>query len=362
VQIDAADLYPPGGGRPRHQLLDVRAPIEVERGALPWSVNLPILEDHERHQVGICYKEAGQDAAIALGYRLTERQMPDRIAAWQAACAERSTAVFCWRGGLRSRLTQEFVGRDDVPRVAGGYKALRRHLQAALPGAVERKSPLVVAGLTGSGKTELLVALSGLEGVQALDLEAAAEHRGSAFGGLAVPQPAQATFENRLAAELELSAAPWLLLEDEGARIGAREVPGALMGAIRTAPVLMVEVPQGERLARLHREYVVAPAAAHGVEVARAGLDAVLQRLKGRLGGARVSRAQAALTDAAAQGAWFDPAAHEGWLGEVLERYYDPAYVRALRKLARPVAARGDHEELIAWMQEARTDRSNPLP
>ena len=242
-----------------------------------------------------------------------------------------------------------------MPRVAGGYKALRRHLLASLPGAVARKRPLVVAGLTGSGKTELLRALAPLPGVQALDLEAAANHRGSAFGRLAGPQPAQATFENLLAAELELSPAPWLLLEDEGNKIGSRELPAVVLQAIREAPVLLLEVPKLERLRRLHRDYVAEPAAAYGVEATRTALEMVLEKLKRRLGGAVVARACAALADAVAQSAWFDPAAHEGWLGEVLERYYDPVYARALRKLARPVAARGSHQQLIAWMEESTT-------
>ena len=354
MQVAAADLYPPGAGRPRYRLLDVRAPIEVERGALPWSVNLPILEDDERHRVGIRYQEAGQEAATALGYELTEPHMAARVAAWRSASAEQPSAIFCWRGGLRSELAQRFLGCDDVPRVTGGYRALRRHLQAALPGAVARKRPLVVAGLTGVGKTELLQALGVLPDVQALDLEAAAHHRGSAFGGLTLPQPAQASFENRLAAELELSPAPWLLLEDEGHKIGVREVPESIVRMIWSAPVLLLELPMAERLVRLHREYVAEPAAAHGIEATRNTLEAVLLKLKRRLGGALVARAHAALADAVAQGAWFDPAAHAGWLGEVLERYYDPVYAKALQKLARPVAARGTHEELIAWMDDAR--------
>ena len=51
-------------------LLDVRAPVEFDKGAFPTAINLPLMTDEERHQVGIYYKEHGQESAIALGARL----------------------------------------------------------------------------------------------------------------------------------------------------------------------------------------------------------------------------------------------------------------------------------------------------
>ena len=51
-------------------MIDVRAPIEFQAGALPFATNLPLMADDERHQVGICYKEQGQKEAIALGHEL----------------------------------------------------------------------------------------------------------------------------------------------------------------------------------------------------------------------------------------------------------------------------------------------------
>ena len=51
-------------------MIDVRAPIEFATGSLPNAVNLPLMSDEERHQVGICYKEQGQQAAIELGHQL----------------------------------------------------------------------------------------------------------------------------------------------------------------------------------------------------------------------------------------------------------------------------------------------------
>ena len=64
-------------------LLDLRAPSEFARGALPESQNLPLLDDDERHQVGLRYKQAGQDAALALGHQLVSGDIREqRMAAW----------------------------------------------------------------------------------------------------------------------------------------------------------------------------------------------------------------------------------------------------------------------------------------
>ncbi|HEX7023023.1 MAG TPA: hypothetical protein VF171_09215, partial [Trueperaceae bacterium] len=98
--ISPAQLYPAGGTSAAFRLLDVRAPTEVARGALPDAINLPLMTDEERHHVGIRYKEAGQQAALALGYELVGPDLERRTARWREACAASPTAVACWRGGL----------------------------------------------------------------------------------------------------------------------------------------------------------------------------------------------------------------------------------------------------------------------
>ncbi len=45
-------------------MIDVRAAIEFAKGALPYAVNLPFINDEERHLIGICYKEKGQQGRL----------------------------------------------------------------------------------------------------------------------------------------------------------------------------------------------------------------------------------------------------------------------------------------------------------
>jgi tRNA 2-selenouridine synthase len=166
-------------------------------------INLP-LDDDERQRVGTCYKQQGQQAAIVLGHELVsgaikaERIEPGRglprpiptvtCTAFAAGCARRS----CSNGSRRSR--------HRLPRV-GGYKAMRTFLLDTVEHATAQCDFVLLGGMTGTGKTEVLGQLR-----NALDLEGHANHRGSSFGKRATAQPSTIDFENRLAVDLLKSA------------------------------------------------------------------------------------------------------------------------------------------------------------
>ncbi|HAP53946.1 MAG TPA: tRNA 2-selenouridine(34) synthase MnmH, partial [Marinobacter adhaerens] len=122
-------------------LMDVRAPVEFSRGSFPNTENAPLMNDEERHRVGICYKEKGQDKAIELGHQLVSGDIKaQRIEAWKRFVARHPNGyLFCFRGGLRSRLTQQWIREAgiDYPLVKGGYKALRRFLIDSLEAQIE---------------------------------------------------------------------------------------------------------------------------------------------------------------------------------------------------------------------------------
>ena len=337
------ELYPEGASVPTRALIDVRAPVEVSRGSMPGSHPLPLMSDEERHAVGIRYKEAGQEAAIALGYELAGPRLPERIDAWRRVCDAGPTAVACWRGGLRSELTLSFIGRADVARVEGGYKALRRHVVGALPRSLGRKRLVVLTGLTGSGKTRLLRRLAGAgSDLQVLDLEGEARHRGSAFGAESAPQPSQQSFENALATQLLLSPAPRLVVEDESRYVGRRTLPDELMSAMRSAPLVALETPMAERVTNIVEEYVLESGRRYGTSAARERLEGDTLRIRKRLGGGRTDAVVEALRGAERTGVWFEPEAHHAWVQTLLEHYYDRLYRKAIGRHGRPVVFRGD--------------------
>jgi tRNA 2-selenouridine synthase len=351
VPLSPTQVYPTGGGAPPFALIDVRSPIEVARGALPGAHALPLMTDEERHLVGLRYKEAGQDAAIELGYTLAGPHLPARAAAWRAVADAGPAAVTCWRGGLRSALAVRHLGRPDVEAVEGGYKALRAHLVAGLTQAAGERRLLVLGGLTGTGKTDVLHALAGDAGLLALDLEAHARHRGSSFGAEDDPQPAQATFENAVAADVVLSPAGLIVVEDESHYVGRRTVPEPLWRAMRTAPVVWLEAPLEERVRRVFEGYVRAPTERHGPAAVQARLASDLLRLRRRLGAQRSDAVRAALHAAATD--WHDPAAHAGWIATLLGDYYDRLYGRAFEGSGRPVVFRGEAAAVRAYLRTA---------
>ena len=349
MDLTPEELYGVGGGVPTRRLIDVRAPIEVARGALPGALSLPLMSDDERHAVGRAYAEAGQDAAVALGWALAGPHLPERTEAWRRVVEGGPTAVACWRGGLRSRLTVELIDRPDVARVTGGYKAIRTLLARGLGAQVARHDVVVVTGLTGAGKTDFLVALSDVPGATALDLEGLARHRGSAFGAEEAPQPPQATFENAVGTALRLAPSGLAVVEDESRWVGRRTLPEALHAAMVAAPRVVLEASDAARVARLYEGYVVSPTRRHGAVAARERLLADLARVRKRLGGARHDAIRGRLE--AAAGAWHDPDAHGPWIAALLAEYYDPLYRKALARAPRTVLARGDADTLRAFLR-----------
>ena len=87
-------------------MMDIRAPLEFTKGAFPHTVNLPLMTDAERAKVGTCYKQQGQAAALALGHQLVSgKTQQERLEQWLSFARNNPNGyVYCFRGGLRSRL------------------------------------------------------------------------------------------------------------------------------------------------------------------------------------------------------------------------------------------------------------------
>ncbi len=246
----AVDAFLAAGGA----LLDVRTPAEFRQGHIPGAANLPLFSDGERAEVGTLYKQQGRQAAVRRGLALVGPRM-EALAAELVAWSERSAGaplrLHCWRGGMRSASVAWLAQQLELPvlLLEGGYKSYRRWVLELF----ERPWPLrLLGGRTGSGKTELLLALRE-RGTAVVDLEGLAHHRGSSFGGLGLPeQPSVEHYENELAAALApLAGADQIWLEAESAMVGRCRIPAGLWRQMKAAPVLAVERPLQERVAHL---------------------------------------------------------------------------------------------------------------
>ena len=183
-------------------MMDMRSPVEFDKGAFPTAVNLPLMSDEERRKVGTLYKIQGQAAAIELGHFLVSGEVKEnRLKAWcDFARSNPDGYLYCFRGGLRSQTVQTWLKEAgvDYPLIKGGYKALRRFLIDETDRIATQGDFLIIGGRTGSGKTLLVHDLP-----TAVDLEGLANHKGSSFGRpVDDTQPTQIAFENALGVDL----------------------------------------------------------------------------------------------------------------------------------------------------------------
>ncbi len=351
-------------------LLDVRAPVEFIQGAFPLSTNIALLNNDQRKAVGTAYKQQGQDAAIALGWTLaTPRVTEQRLAAWRLHIDNNPEGyLYCFRGGLRSKLTQQLLADNGVhyPIVEGGYKAMRRYLLDNLKLASQTQSFVLVGGCTGAGKTELLSLLS-----DSIDLEGAANHRGSAFGAQLTPQPTQINFENTLSIELlklGQKRPRELFLEDEGRLIGRINIPTALRNAMAHSPRVILEASLGERISRILNDYVIchyAQLVQHSeptvaAEELKQTIISNLNKIKKRLGGLRHDKVVASFKCALEEFSrtnntdLFRPS-----IQLLLTEYYDPMYQHQLSKQAGDILFSGDRKAILQWAQHRHESDAN---
>jgi tRNA 2-selenouridine synthase len=270
-----------------YPLLDVRAPIEFAQGHVPGALNLPLFTDDERARIGTAYKQVSQERAVHLGLEFFGPKMSGMVKQAKKLAPGKEVRLHCWRGGMRSGAVLwllELAG-FKVHLLDHGYKDYRR---AVLASFAQPRPWRVLSGLTGSGKTDVLHALTDKYQQPVLDLEGLAHHKGSAFGAIGQPaQPTQEQFENNLAAALaQLPADVPIWVEDESRQIGRLTIPAALFAQLQTAPRYVLDVPRPARVAKLAAEY--------GAE-APAELAAAIERLQKRLGGLATKQALAAI-------------------------------------------------------------------
>lgn len=338
-------------------LLDVRSPVEFARGAFPNSSNIPLLTDQQRSQVGTMYRRRGSEAALALGHELVSGQARNAlIKCWRDFIERHPEArLYCYRGGQRSQIVQQWLREEgiEVPLVPGGYKALRTHLLSVLEEAAKLDF-LVIAGMTGCGKTHLVTGLP-----CAIDIEGAARHRGSAFGALPLPQPSQIDFENALAIallKLEFQSLPTLIVEDESRAVGSLAIPNVMFDRMKEAPIALIEENRETREETILNDYILSNLAAweqhqpgRGAAILEQSLLGSLIKIRRRLGEANFQVASGLMRQALEVASDQSAALHRQWIGYLLERYYDPMYQYQLaRKLPR-VRFRGSREEVARW-------------
>ncbi|GAB3823128.1 tRNA 2-selenouridine(34) synthase MnmH [Pontibacter rugosus] len=287
-------------------VLDVRAPQEYEVGHIPLAHSFPIFDDKQRAIIGTAYKQQGHDPAVLLGLDSFGPRMSGFVKEATKLAPNKELLVHCWRGGMRSSAMAWLLNFSGfrVHLLKGGYKAYRHLMHAQFE---KPRKLLILGGLTGTGKTDILPYLQQLD-QQSIDLEGLANHKGSAFGSIDMPpQPSTEHFENLLGMQLlQLSEQQALWLEDESKTIGRVVMPKLLHDQMLAAPTIVLEIPQKQRIQKLAQEYC---------NTDKDLLSAAILKIKKRLGGLATKEALAAIA--------------EGDMEKMVELalvYYDKAY------------------------------------
>jgi tRNA 2-selenouridine synthase len=294
------------------KVVDVRSPNEFSCGHIPAAVNIPLFTDDERSEVGTLYQKKGRDAAVIKGVDIALPKVFSYVKDLKSLDPGFSVCIHCWRGGMRSEVMAEVFSHAGyrVFILVGGYKTYRKYIRDSFS---KQALIVVLGGMTGSGKTDILRSLAGT-GEQMIDLEGLASHKGSAFGALGQgTQPTNEQFENdlyRIWAGMDFTRRIWI--EDESRSIGKINLPPPFFEQLSNGILIKAEIEKNARIERLVLEYSGFP---------KQDLAEALGRIREGLGRTRYKEALNAL-----EGNDFRKV-----VSLALE-YYDKAYEFAIQK------------------------------
>ena len=315
-------------------IIDVRAPSEFAEDHLPGAINLPVLDDAERAEVGTTYSQVSPFSARKIGGALVAANTAAHL---QGPLAHKNgdwqPLVYCWRGGQRSGAFATILDQVGwrVSLLKGGYRSYRRLVVKMLYDTPLPHRITLIEGGTGTAKTKLLHHLQEI-GAQVLDLEGIAHHRGSLFGAMKGEQPAQKMFESRIAAALNaFDPTKMTWIEAESSKVGARVIPPSLWTAMCAATRVELNVPLSARTEFLCRAY-------KDLTDDNNSLHDVISRLQPYHSGDTIS-------------AWQALAHAQSWptlAQELITHHYDPRYTKSAAR------TQADHHHInLANLDEA---------
>jgi tRNA 2-selenouridine synthase len=299
-------------------LIDVRSPGEYNEATIPGAINIPLFTDEERKQIGIVYVNESVEKAKQLGVEAVANKLP--IIFREISQLDRQYGkliFFCARGGMRSGSISSLMISLGINafKLSGGYKAYRKIINEELPKLNKGVKYIVLRGKTGTGKTEILNCLKN-KGYDVLDLESAANHRGSLLGNVGLGEgKSQKYFETRIYEMLRYRKSNYVFVEGESKRIGNVIIPGFIFDSMSDGIHVFIDADLDFRSKLIIREYTKENNCKEEIYLC-------LDKLSKYISEKNIGRYKALVSEEK----------YEEVTGELMEKYYDPMYMNAINK------------------------------
>lgn len=318
----------------RAVFVDTRTPKEYNEAHVYNAINIPIMNDYQRHIVGMTYKQVSREAAIKKGKEFFAPCIVDYIQRFEKyKNTDTMIYVYCWRGGMRSRIVVNLLrmnGHSNVVQLKGGYKTyINDIVWKGLDEMSKSYSPtfIVLFGNTGTKKTEILHRLSTMPDktttatrsrsnstklLPVIDLEGLAAHKGSLFGGVNETPRSQKMFSILVYHQLyELRDHKYIFVEGESYKVGNVFLPEFVYQKIEKDLSVLINASIPTRVDSIRQAYIKND---DSVQQIHEVLDSLT--LNQRIGGKNVQMLHEML----------DNKDYDGCIEWLLKNYYDARY------------------------------------
>ncbi|MFZ5966530.1 MAG: tRNA 2-selenouridine(34) synthase MnmH [Bacillota bacterium] len=301
--------------------IDVRSPFEYNESTITGAVNIPILTDEQREDVGSVYRKESQEKATEIGLKYASSKLTDIYTSVKAYRKQYDhIIIFCWRGGMRSKTVcslLDMLNISNVYQLRGGYKRYRKFTVDYFENHIDQYSFITLHGLTGVGKTHILEKLSTLR-IPVLNLEKIAKNSGSAFGDIVFEgsPPSQKMFESDIFHTLYFCESKFLFVESESKRIGNVQIPDSIYTKIINGHHILINTSLENRINIILGDYI------KHLENNNEKIIKAIQCLRKRLGNETVDLLLKKI----------DQKEYIFVIEYLIEHYYDPLYKYSIEK------------------------------
>ena len=240
-------------------LVDVRSEIEYKNAHIPGAINIPILDNDERCEVGTLYDRVSYELAKIKAVEYVSKKLPELYKKYlDLEKNYEEIVIYCDRGGYRSTaLEKTFRALGmHISKLGGGYKAYRKYITKKLDEYLGRIKVLSLYGLTGTHKTYIIRRLEE-DGIKVLDLEKYANHRGSIFGSVGLKEKvSQKMFDAYIYEAIKKDPDATYITEGESRRIGDIILDEKLYTKMLSSDKILIEASLDERAKNISEDYL----------------------------------------------------------------------------------------------------------